>query len=89
VAIVTEQNDLMTQGLPLHEVLLAYLRAADAPRWPGTDSVTVEDVLRSYPQSAADGLVPSLPTLLERHPELAEALHDFFNAEAARHTDER
>jgi len=62
----------------LHELLLAYLRSADAPRWPGADSLTLEDALRSYPQAAADGLVPDLPALLASHPELTDILHDFF-----------
>jgi hypothetical protein len=66
------------QSQRLRALLLAYLRAADAPRWPGSDSVTVEEILRSYPQAAAAGLVPDLPALLEIHPELAKALHDFF-----------
>jgi len=66
------------QSRRLRELLLGYLRAADAPPWPGADSVTVEEVLRSYPQAAAAGLVPSLPALLESHPELADALRAFF-----------
>ena len=64
----------------LRELLLAQLQAADAPRWPGADSVTVEEVLHSYPQAAAAGLVPDLPTLLENYPELADFLREFFTA---------
>jgi hypothetical protein len=40
--------------------------------------VTIEDVLRSYPQAAAAGLVPDLSSLRAIHPELADALHRFF-----------
>lgn len=76
--IVNEEQELTDQCRRLHELLLVYLRAADAPRWPGADSVTVDDVLRSYPQAAAAGLVPDLPALLASHPELADALRDFF-----------
>jgi hypothetical protein len=36
------------------------------------------DALRSYPQAAADGLVPDLPALLTSHPELTDILRDFF-----------
>lgn len=72
------EHDAADQCRRLHELLLAYLRAADAPRWPGADSVTVDDVLLSYPQAAAAGLVPDLPALQTGHPELANALGDFF-----------
>lgn len=70
--------DPTEQRRRLRQLLLTYLRAADAPPWPGADSVTVEDVLRSYPQAAAAGLVPNLAALLEKHPEVADALRDFF-----------
>jgi hypothetical protein len=74
-----ERGSAMTdQWRCLHELLLAYLRAADAPRWPGADSLTLEDALRSYSQAAADGLVPDLPALLASHPELTDILNDFF-----------
>jgi hypothetical protein len=62
----------------LHELLLAYLRAVHAPRWPGSDCVTIEDVLSSYPQAAEAGLVPDLQSLRASHPELTDALRRFF-----------
>jgi hypothetical protein len=77
---VHEQHDVADQRQRLQELLLTYLRAADAPRWPGADGMTVKDVLRSYPQAAAAGLVPNLPALLASHPELADVLRDFFAA---------
>ncbi len=62
----------------LHELLLAYLQAAGAPPWPGADGLTLQEVLASYPQWSATGLVPDLPSLLQRHPELDEDLRRFF-----------
>ncbi|HEY7309429.1 MAG TPA: hypothetical protein VH643_08740 [Gemmataceae bacterium] len=62
----------------LYELLLAHLRAVDAPHWPGADGLTLEEVLLSYPQAAVEGLVPDLATLTEQHPELAGVLRDFF-----------
>jgi hypothetical protein len=32
---MNEEHDVAGQCQRLHELLLAYLRAADAPRWPG------------------------------------------------------
>jgi hypothetical protein len=62
----------------VHELLLGYLQAAGAPPWPGADGLTLEEVLASYPQWSASGLVPDLPSLLQRHPELCEDLSKFF-----------
>ncbi|HEY7309526.1 MAG TPA: hypothetical protein VH643_09225 [Gemmataceae bacterium] len=78
MTIVNEEHDVADQRQLLQELLLSHLRAADAPRWPGADGMTVKDVLRSYPEAAAAGLVPNLPALLTSHPELADALRDFF-----------
>jgi hypothetical protein len=62
----------------VRELLLGYLQAAAVPLWPGADGLTLQDALRSYPQSAAAGRVPDLPQLLRKHPELAEELTAFF-----------
>ena len=62
----------------LQEVLLAYLKAADFPLWPGTDGLTLRDVLLSYPQAMADGRVPGREELLRKHPNLREDLESFF-----------
>jgi hypothetical protein len=76
--IVNEERDLSGQCRRLHELMLAHLREADAPPWPGTDSLTLDEVVHSYPQAAASGLVPDLQTLLADHPDLADVLREFF-----------
>jgi hypothetical protein len=62
----------------LQEVLLAYLKAADLPPWPGTDGLTVRDILLHYPQEMAAGGVPSRMELLRKHPNMREDLEAFF-----------
>jgi hypothetical protein len=62
----------------LQELLLGHLRAANIPEWPGADGVTLETVLRTYPQAVADGRVPSPAQLLAEHPDLVRQLAIFF-----------
>jgi hypothetical protein len=62
----------------LQEVLLGYLQGVGAPWWPGADGLTVQEVLRSYPEHAAAGRVPDRQELLRRHPNLREALLAIF-----------
>jgi hypothetical protein len=78
--IVNGERDQSGKSRRLHELLLAHLQAADAPPWPGTDGLTVDEVVRSYPQAAAACLVPDLQTLLADHPDLTDVLRDFFAA---------
>lgn len=62
----------------LYDLLWDYL-SNTLDDWPGTDALTVEDVLRSYYRAAADqGIVPSFEELQRRHPELRKELEEFF-----------
>jgi hypothetical protein len=68
-----------TCAFQMQQVLLAYMKAADVPQWPGTDGLTLRDVLLGYPQAMAAGLVPSRKELLRKHPNnLRENLEAFF-----------
>ena len=62
----------------LREVLLGYLQAMHVPLWPGADSLTLDEVLLSYPENVAAGRAPDRQELLRRHPELEDALLAFF-----------
>jgi hypothetical protein len=62
----------------LQELLLGYLQGIGAPWWPGADGLTVQEVLRSYPEHAAAGRVPDRQELLRRQPDLREALLALF-----------
>jgi hypothetical protein len=64
----------------VEELLLAQLRAAGGLPWPGSDALTVADVLCAYPPAAANGRVPGRLALQHRHPELAAALAVVFAA---------
>jgi hypothetical protein len=64
-------------------ILLGYLQCRAAALWPGSDSITLDDILRSYPQAAAAGRVPDLPELRRRFPDLTDALNDWFAEQAS------
>ena len=64
----------------LQEVLLGHLSAAVIPAWPGSDSLTLEEVLFAYPPAAAAGRVPGYEQLLAERPDLERQLIAFFTA---------
>jgi hypothetical protein len=70
------------QAEQVRAILAGYLQCRAAGLWPGGDGITLDDVLRAYPQAAAVGRVPDLPELRRRFPDLAESLASWF----ARHT---
>jgi hypothetical protein len=59
-------------------ILLGYLQCRAACRWPGSDRISLDDVVGSYPQEAAAGRVPGLPELRRRFPDLDAALAAWF-----------
>ena len=77
------------QAEQVRAILLGYLQCRAAGLWPGSDSITLDDILRSYPQAAAAGRVPDLPELRRRFPDLADALASWFADHAATARDER
>jgi hypothetical protein len=64
-------------------ILLGYFQCRAAHLWPGSDGMTLDDILRNYPQAAALGQVPTLPELRRRFPDLAAALASWFAEHAA------
>jgi hypothetical protein len=73
--IVFEDSDVPVRKFK--DLLLAYLLAANYPPWPGADGLAVDDVLSTYPQASARGLVPGPAELRNRHPDLAEHVQQF------------
>src|SRR5262245_46439775 len=67
----------MSHDPALNAILLGHLRAMDAHFWPGIDGLTLRVVLDSYCQAAA-GHVPGKEELLQRHPDMAEAIAAIF-----------
>jgi hypothetical protein len=62
----------------VQELLLRYLLRAAAPAWPGADGLTLDEVVRSYPEAAAAHIVPDQEWLGHRHPHLRDKLDHFF-----------
>jgi len=60
------------------ELLTTYIFESPRAVWPGTDGMTLEDVVSCYRAEAAAGHVPSEAELCEQHPELAGKLAAFF-----------
>jgi hypothetical protein len=74
------------QPVPAEQVkaiLLGYLQCRAACLWPGGDGLTLDELVRSYPQAARARLVPGLPELRRRFPDLDAALAAWFAEHAA------
>jgi hypothetical protein len=74
---------LTSSHAAVHESVVELLTTCifESPRagWPGTDGMTLEDVVSCYRAEAAVGHVPSAAELCDRHPELAGELAAFFD----------
>ena len=65
-------NDLVRR------LLLDYLQAYSALRWPGGDGMTEDDALSCYSHASRVGEVPDRGELCRRHSELREEIESFF-----------
>jgi hypothetical protein len=72
-----ECHELSARQKQVQELLLRYLLAT-VRRWPGAESMTLDDVLSAYHQAAMAGQVPHCEELLRLHPELITELQIFF-----------
>jgi hypothetical protein len=72
-----------TPAEQVRAILLGHLQCRAAGLWPGSDGITVDDILGSYQQAAAAGRVPDLPELRRRFPDLDAALARWFAEHAA------
>jgi hypothetical protein len=65
-------------------VLAVYLCGAGLPLWPGTDGLTVREVVEeAYSVAAAAGHIPGPVELGRRHPVLRDGIGLFFGTAAA------
>jgi hypothetical protein len=78
--MMADRSEPDSAGRRLRELLLAYLQATTVSAWPGTDGLTVDDILDGYPQAVAAGEVPEWQQLLQQHHELAAELQDWLAA---------
>jgi hypothetical protein len=61
-------------------LLAEYLRVSCPVGWPGTDGLTLEEVVgAAYPAAVTARLVPDLEELVKGHVELADAINAFFS----------
>ena len=58
----------MSHSSAMNEILLDHLRRIDPHAWPGVDSLTLGEVLKSYAQVAVAGQVPGKSELLANIP---------------------
>ena len=64
---------------PLADLLAGYLLTSRWASFPGTDGMTVADVVvTEYPAARAGGYVPGPDELARRHPDRADAVAAFF-----------
>jgi hypothetical protein len=73
-------NDSGMSRVCLLEILLGYLQAEGAFPWPGSDSLTIDEVHAAYVDAARLGRVPSPAQLCCQHPELAAQVAAVFAA---------
>lgn len=64
----------------VRRLLLGYLLATGALRWPGGDGVTEDDALGCYLNAVANHQVPSHDELCRRHPDLGQGIEAFFSS---------
>jgi len=62
----------------LEDILLGLLQSSPGCRWPGADGLTLEDALDCYRQAISTGRAPGPEELVQRHPELREAVKGLF-----------
>ena len=61
------------------ELLASHLLSAGRGGWPGTDGLTITEVVAAFYRTEAHaGRVPSSADLVGSHPEMAEGIEAFF-----------
>jgi hypothetical protein len=80
--MTAQTNPSTDRATQFRELLLRYLLAAGLPDWPSADGMTLDEVVKSYPQYAACGRVPDKDLLLLCHAELREEINRFFTTVA-------
>jgi hypothetical protein len=66
------------QDRRIRAILLEHLLLVRFPCWPGSDSLTLDDVVRTYLEASQAGLVPDCAAICRKHPDLVEACRRLF-----------